>query len=314
MARKTAREDPIERARDAKRESKFVEFKESFDPKSDGEWVELLKDFAALANSGGGVVIIGVNDNGTRGDADVSDVLKLDAAKIADKLFRYTGDNFDGFEVHEVQRNGGSSVAAIVITGVTEAPLIFNRPGTYATGPKEQKTAFSKGVAYFRHGAKSEPGTSNDHRKFIDRRIAEVRRAWLGGIKKVVTAPDDFELARVRETDEAGQPTRVQLTTDPNAPIYGRLSHDETHPYRLTELLAELHDRLGRGVTEYDVRCVRRAHKISAEARPEYCVQPKYSSMQYSEAFLDWLADEHDKNPKVFSEARRQQYREMHPQ
>jgi len=36
--------------------------------------------------------------------------------------------------------------------------------------------------------------------------------------------------------------------------------------------------------------------------------------MQYSEAFLDWLADEHDKNPKVFSEARRQQYREMHPQ
>lgn len=39
-----------DRAMASKRESKHVDFKEKFDPKSEGEWCELLKDFAAVAN------------------------------------------------------------------------------------------------------------------------------------------------------------------------------------------------------------------------------------------------------------------------
>jgi hypothetical protein len=44
----------LRRAADAKRESKHVEFKEEFDPTNDGNWLELLKDLAAIANVGGG--------------------------------------------------------------------------------------------------------------------------------------------------------------------------------------------------------------------------------------------------------------------
>ena len=45
------KQDHIERARVAKRESKYLDFKERFDPGSLGEWCELLKDLVAMANS-----------------------------------------------------------------------------------------------------------------------------------------------------------------------------------------------------------------------------------------------------------------------
>ena len=41
-------------------ESRSVDFKESFDPNSGRDWVELVKDIAAMANSGGGHVVFGV--------------------------------------------------------------------------------------------------------------------------------------------------------------------------------------------------------------------------------------------------------------
>jgi hypothetical protein len=37
-----------------------VEFKEQFDTGDDGGWLELTKDFAAIANIGGGVIVVGV--------------------------------------------------------------------------------------------------------------------------------------------------------------------------------------------------------------------------------------------------------------
>lgn len=68
----------LARARRAKRESSPVEFKEQFDPAQDGEWLELTKDLVALANVGGGVVIVGLRNNGTFSGADVKRLLGRD--------------------------------------------------------------------------------------------------------------------------------------------------------------------------------------------------------------------------------------------
>ena len=40
------------------RERKRVDFKSSFNVQSNGEWCELIKDLVAMANSGGGVVVV----------------------------------------------------------------------------------------------------------------------------------------------------------------------------------------------------------------------------------------------------------------
>lgn len=238
MARTEA--ELLERAEKAKRESRYLDFKESFDPSSDPEFIELVKDLVAMANSGGGVIVVGVRNNATSSGAGVRPVLDLDPAKISDKICRYTGEHFPGFSIHEVRRDV-KLVAAIVIDSAT-TPLVFTRPGTYpiaGAGKQKQKTAFGVGTLYFRHGAKSEPATTTDLRDFVERRLEEIRESWLGSIRRVMAAPagTDVAIYEQTESDEEGRPTRVRLTTEPGAPVFGRIASDETHPYRQKELL-----------------------------------------------------------------------------
>jgi predicted HTH transcriptional regulator len=87
----------IERALAAKRESKTVDLKRSFDASKAADWCEIVK-YLVSANSGGGAILIGVEDDGspaTPGSA--SAILGLDPAKITDKVAKYTGIQFDGF-------------------------------------------------------------------------------------------------------------------------------------------------------------------------------------------------------------------------
>ena len=57
-------ETSTERATRAKRETRSLDFKERFDPDSTADWTELVKDFMAMANSGGGLIVVGVCNDG----------------------------------------------------------------------------------------------------------------------------------------------------------------------------------------------------------------------------------------------------------
>ena len=179
--------DLVDRAIKAKRESKYVDFKSSFDPASTGEWCELVKDIVAMANSGGGVIVVGVENGGGPSKKDLSAVLALDHAKFVDKIRKYTAYEFAGIEVHEAKRQG--ETVAIIEVSAVKVPMVFAEVGTYEIIPGKQKTAFSKGTVYFRHGAKSDPGTTEDIRDVIERQLDAIRGEWLDGVKKVVTAP-----------------------------------------------------------------------------------------------------------------------------
>jgi hypothetical protein len=205
-----------ERAERAKRESRTIEFKERFDPHIAAEWPELVKDFVAMANSGGGLIVIGICDDGSASGAKVASTLSLDPAKITDQVESYTGTQFGDFAIHEAKR-GSKQVAVIEVGAALEAPLAFMRPGTYVPEgeTKKQKTAFSKGTVYVRHGAKSEPATTGDLRSFIERRVEQVRELWLGRVRQVVEAPEDARIAMVRAADAGGVPTEIRLTDDP---------------------------------------------------------------------------------------------------
>src|SRR5579862_2122655 len=130
----------VDRAIAAKRERASIDFKERFDPQETSEWVELIKDFVAMANSGGGLVLIGVCNDGQPSNENIQAVLDLDPAKITDKIERYTHVHFADFEVSEVSRDG-SRVAVIEIGPTTDAPIAFTQEGSYPdpTGKKYPK-------------------------------------------------------------------------------------------------------------------------------------------------------------------------------
>jgi len=305
----------VDRAQAAKRESKTLDFKESFDPGTNAEWPELLKDFVAMANSGGGLIVFGVCNNGEPSQADIASILTLDAAKITDKIAKYTGLQFSDFDIHEAKR-GRKTVAVVEIGPAVEAPIVFTQVGSYAVdGASQQKVAFSKGTVYFRHGAKSEPGTTADFRAFIERRLDRIREQWLGGIRQVVEAPEGAHVAMVEAsaTDEAGTPTEIRLTDNPQAPVYGKLTPDLTHPWRQKELIAEVNRRLPSGVevNTHDMLSVRRVYGITEATHPQFAHEPRWGSSQYSPALADWLAEQYRRDSRFFEKAKVDYYRKQ---
>lgn len=295
----------IEQGLNARRESKYIEFKTSFDPSSNEAWCELIKDIIAMFNTGGGVIMIGLNNDGAPSGVAVGPVLEIDPATVTDKINSFTGYQFTEFEIRECHKDG-EQVAAIVVIGMS-IPLIFQRPGTYPVQDGRQKTAFSKGTVYFRHGAKSEPGNTDDIRRAIKRQIDMVRREWLQGVRKVILAPPGAQVTVlpsdvVQSTSLSATPIRI--TDDPGAPGYRIVNPDETHPYRQKELLQVVNRRLPRGIkiNTFDLLSVRRVHHI--QDREDFVYESRYGSPQYSDGFANWLVASYSEDNDFFISAR----------
>lgn len=291
-------DDLLARCGSAKRESRHIDFKESFDPTRTGDWCEITKDIVAMANSGGGAIAFGVKNNGELSEFDSTPVLSLDPAKITDKVAAYTGDQFSDFEIVEALRDGHK--VAILIVHEAEMPMVFTTAGNYDAGGGRQKVAFQNGTVYFRHGAKSEPGNSGDLRAVLEREVERRRRSWLRGIRKVVTAPRGHSIevlppGMVISASPEARP--VRLVDDPHAEVVRRLDPDLTHPYRQKELVVEVRRRLGNGpsFSGYHNQMIRKTYDI--DSRPEFYYCSKFGSPQYSEAYVDWILGQFRKDP-----------------
>ena len=81
----------IQRALTAKRGSKYVDFKSSLDFAEPHTWCEIVKDMIAMANSGGGILVIGLDNKGSPTRFDPTPVLELDGAAVIDQIEKYTG-------------------------------------------------------------------------------------------------------------------------------------------------------------------------------------------------------------------------------
>ncbi len=306
-----AKDALLVRALQAKKESKYIDFKESFNPDSLRDWVEIIKDVVAMANSGGGVLVFGVKNNGQPSGFDVDPLLRVDPAHVTDKVARYTGEQFSEFAIEEGPRDG-NRVGLLRVFPVT-VPLIFTKPGSWDLGGGRSGTAFGVGTVYFRHGAKSEPGNANDLRQSVERELDRIRESWLGNIRKVVEAPVGRPVQVVPADAGDLTPTRVRIVESRTAPAYGVLDPNLTHPYRLKETVSEVNSRL-RGKTRinsHDLQCVRRVYGVDAQKKHFY--KPKFGSPQYSQAFVEWVVSECQGDPDFFDKSR-EQYRNMQNQ
>ena len=296
----------LAKAKTAKRETKRLEFKEQFDLKSEKDWCEILKDIVAIANSGGGLLVVGLRSNGTPSGWDVTEVLDLDPAKLTDKVFRYTGEQFAEFEIEPLKR-AGKMVAALQI-GEATAPMVFTNAGTYED-PVSRKTgtAFARGTLYFRHGAKSEPATPGDLKIVIEKAIRRDRKSLTRNMRKVVQAPFGTTVQVLpSDVKESVSPsaTPIRLTDDPSAPAYRRVQVDDDYPYRQTEVVAQINQRLlGKtSINAHDIFCVRKVYGVDKDDRN--CHRLKFSNPQYSEGFVSWLVAQYEADQGFFPRAR----------
>lgn len=300
-----ANEDWLEGACGKSSEAADLDFKSTLDPTQAGDLLEFIKDMVAMANSGGGVIVVGCDDSGTPVAGDLSPLAKTDPADLGNHLHKYTDQHFNEFEI-AVAKKSDALVCALRI-GASPVPIVFTRVGTYETSHGKQKNVFSVGTVYFRHGAKSEPGTSNDLRAFLDREVEHVRRAWLDGIAKVVEAPAGARIAVLPPADESTSQSGalpLRLTNDPDAPPYYAVPIDSTHPYRQKEVVQEVNARLKghKVINAHDIRCIRRVYPIQQDIK--FCYTQKFATARYSQAFVEWIVERFEDNAFFFEETK----------
>ena len=182
---------------------------------------------------------------------------------------------------------------------------------------KKQKTAFSAGTVYFRHGAKSEPGDTNDIRRVVERQLESIRQSWLKGVRKVVKAPAGSQVytfpSDVEVRESASSDARaIRIVDDPDAPAYRKLDYDLTHPFRQKEAIAEINRGLpGKNtINSFDIQCINRVHEVWEKDNFYHC--PRYSSPQYSREYVGWVISQYQQDNEFFRKAREADYERRH--
>lgn len=285
----------------------YIDFKEGFDINSEKDRCEIVKNSVAMANSGGGVILIGVEDGGEPSGSDVTPVLDIDPAVLVDMITMYTGERFSGFKIAEIDKEG-VKIAALLIESVS-IPMVFVKPGTYDIddmgdggdkGDKGQQTVFESGAVYFRHGARSEPGNSSDMTKVVGRELEKLHRSF-SCVGKADKTPAMYVTQPVEPVSNAARM--------PNQSGHGVAIPDRTYPYIQKEVVHHVNERLSgkKHITAYDTLCVRKIYRID-ESKPQFYYKSKFASAQYSEDFVDWLVERYDEDP-LFFEKTREQYR-----
>ncbi len=99
--------------------------------------------------------------------------------------------------------------------------------------------------------------------------------------------------------------TPIRIVDDPTAPAYQKINPDQTHPHRRKEVIQLVNQRLGdrKRITSYDVDCVRKVHEIG-HTKPNFYYKSKFASPQYSDAFVNWLVEQYEKDPLFFEKAK----------
>jgi len=158
---------------------------------------------------------------------------------------------------------------------------------------------------YFRHGAKSEPATQEDLRDCIERNIDRRREAWLENIREVMEAPAGSQIQVVPPTGAGNQEgDAVRLVGESGDATPSRLVNpDETHPYRMTEVVDRVNQRLDEvEINQYDLVSVNKVHNI--KENDVFCHDPKFGSTQYSKALVDWIVEQYQDGSDFFQKNR----------
>ncbi len=286
---------------DAKRSSKSLALVPSFDAAAPGDWCELVRDVVALANSGGGTIVIpAAGDLSASLHANDDEPSTHMTARLTEAVARYTGIMFDGLHVETVEHDGRYALAIGVAP--VPMPLVFERAGAYTDRSGIQRAAFNAGSIYVRHGSRSEPARSAEVARIIERHLRHARREWMAAVRNVVGGRG-VGGTNVVQSDRVGA-TPIRITADPDAPEYRLVDPDVTHPWRQKELLAELNAQLAPAdhINSFDMLAVRRLFDVDDNA--QFVHRSKFATTQYAPAFLTWLLDQHGKVADFFRKAR----------
>lgn len=174
-------------------------FKKSVDFGDDESRLKLIREIVALANSGGGRILIGVGSDGSEPGLSPDLAAKLDHAAIDEAVDGFIAPDRLPIRVSTRATNHGNRVAEIDVPPASAPPLVLGKPGEVERNG-EKRAVFVEHTVPVRRGSRIRSAGRNDYRRWTAEAVAESRSRILNQLAMVVEAPAN---SRVRIIDEA---------------------------------------------------------------------------------------------------------------
>ena len=199
-------------------EDNFVDYKRTIDITSDKFWLELTKDVSAFANTLGGYLVFGIDDEKKSivGISNaVADVIR-DVTKIQQKLNRHLEPHVSKLR-SKVYRFGRKSVGFILIPQSKGRTHCVSENASFTQLSGEAKVVLRQGTFYVRRSGGNHLGDSRDLDEVIERRIDQFRESLLNKVAKVVNSPvsSDVYILSKDPNDATGE--RFVIEDSPDA-------------------------------------------------------------------------------------------------
>lgn len=176
--------------------------------------LELIRHIVAMANSGGGTIVLGV-----RRDGDVvglpREADRFEAAELMELVATHVRPDRVELTVTSIEQPADRSVVEISVLGHPEPPLVMARAGVYhrggGIGPEEgDGTAvevFAANQVVVRRNGRSEIARRSDYVGWRSEAIDDLRRELYERLALVVEAPRGATVRVVTEDEVRDEPT-----------------------------------------------------------------------------------------------------------
>lgn len=221
-----ARPNPLTRAVAAiliehAEEDDCVDYKQTLNLDSEKEWLELVKDISAFANTFGGYLVFGVDDASRQvvGVTHQVAVALKDADQIQQKINRHLEPPVLNLR-SKAFRFDDKRVVVLCVAQSRGRTHVVSKDGHFAYPSGDKRQVLSKGTLYVRRVAGNHLADSRDLDDLLERRIDQFRDALLDKVAQVVQAPVESQVFVLAQDDVHAQ--RFIIENSPDAiPVKG---------------------------------------------------------------------------------------------
>jgi hypothetical protein len=194
----------------SRKEPPEVEFKLDFDG-SNASWLDVLKHLLAMANSGGGTLVFGVDRDGNRRGLATSLLVTFDPANVTNKLRKYCPASITT-AYRELPL--GEQRFGFLLVDPCNSIGVFESDGTFQSPEGKPGRCFVRGVVYVRVPGSTREANQRDLDDLVHRISERHMSAFLARIERIAKVPAEAELIATNGQDQ----TRGVVITKRNNP------------------------------------------------------------------------------------------------
>lgn len=167
-----------------------------------------VREVAAMANSGGGTIMVGVGADGTEVGESGTLLSPLDSASLGHIVDQYVSP--DRVKLSVERRglaDGGGVVVAVEVAPAVEPPIVLSKAGNFQRGEGKQHTVFPANAVFVRRNAKVRPARRDDYRRWTSDAVESATAQILERLAMVVEAPSGARIRVIAEEEVQDEPS-----------------------------------------------------------------------------------------------------------